>query len=75
MGGVCKTIGGGSPNKECVFPFKLKGHSYNSCTDYSSRDGAFWCSTKVDSDGNHISNQDLWGICGPNCPLDSKYNF
>ena len=69
---VCKTIGGGSPNTKCVFPFKIKGKIYNACTDYSSTDGAFWCSTKVDSNGNHISGQKLWGVCGPNCSLEGN---
>ena len=28
-----------------------------------------WCSTKVDSSGNHIVNQNEYGYCSKNCPL------
>ena len=28
-----------------------------------------WCSTKVDSSGNHIVGQNKFGYCSKNCPL------
>jgi len=59
----CKTIAGPSNNKDCIFPFVFNGTRYNRCA-YDS-DG-FWCSTKVDSTGAHITGN--WGICGANCP-------
>ena len=27
-----------------------------------------WCSTKVDSNGNHIANQNEFGYCADDCP-------
>ena len=27
-----------------------------------------WCSTKVDSNGNHIANQNEYGYCADDCP-------
>ena len=27
-----------------------------------------WCSTEVDSRGNHVGGQGKWGNCGPTCP-------
>ena len=59
----CKTIAGPSINKDCVFPFAFNGMKYNKCAFDS--DG-FWCSTKVDATGSHISG--MWGICGSDCP-------
>ena len=28
-----------------------------------------WCSTKVDSSGNHIVGQNEFGYCSKNCPI------
>ena len=28
-----------------------------------------WCSTKVDSSGNHVVNKDEWGHCSKNCQI------
>ena len=34
-----------------------------------------WCSTKVDSEGNHIANQNEYGYCADDCPIDDEiYN-
>ena len=30
-----------------------------------------WCSTKVDSNNNHIANQNEYGYCADNCPTSS----
>ena len=45
----------------------FNGITYNECAH--DADG-FWCSTKVDSNGNHIGEQGYWGLCGPNCVKD-----
>ena len=60
----CITIGGPSRNATCIFPFEFNGIIYHDCAQDS--DG-YWCSTKVDSTGTHITGQGNWGICGPNC--------
>ena len=56
---------------------KLKLNFWNNCyivhilgcpldhKDNSKR----WCSTKVDSSGNHIENQNEYGYCADNCPI------
>ena len=53
-----------SPRKgvPCIFPFKYKDKRYNECT----KDGhsKFWCSTKVDENGNH---EKKWGNCADDC--------
>jgi len=57
-----KTNGEGEqPVKPCVFPFIHKGKEYNECTSDNDLDGKKWCSTDVDSNGNHKKNQ--WGYC------------
>ena len=28
-----------------------------------------WCSTKVDSNGNHVVKQNEYGHCSKNCPI------
>ena len=63
------TIGGASPNIECVFPFEHRGKLHSKCP-YDVKNEEFWCSTKVDFDGIHIGGQGLWGTCGPSCPLE-----
>ena len=47
----------------------FNGITYNECAH--DADG-FWCSTKLDSNGNHIGGQGYWGMCGPNCFKVSK---
>jgi len=61
----------------CIFPFKYNGVEYTSCTWASSEKTDYkpWCSTRVDSSGNHISGN--WGNCesGSGCPIPSKTCF
>ena len=64
---MCKTVGGPSANQPCIFPFKWSGKTYNSCPVDPDDSNETWCSTKTDSDGNHITGQGLWGQCGPKC--------
>ena len=64
---TCKTVGGPSANQPCIFPFKWSGKTYNSCPVDPDDSNETWCSTKTDSDGNHITGQGLWGQCGPKC--------
>jgi len=59
----------------CIFPFKYNGVEYTSCTWASSEKTDYkpWCSTRVDSSGNHISGH--WGNCESGCPIPSKTCF
>jgi len=56
---------------QCQFPFITNGQTFTSCTQ--SGDTRAWCSTKVDSNGNHISGIGEWGYCTAACPDDSGY--
>ena len=67
---VCKTNGGIKPNTPCVFPFNYMGVVYNACIGIGH--STFWCSTKVDEDGNHVDGN--WGNCGPACPPGKNLN-
>ena len=31
-----------------------------------------WCSTKVDSNGNHIENENEYGYCSDDCPISDE---
>ena len=65
----CKTIDGPGVGKPCIFPFifSLTGRSYNSCTkDGDDSVKEYWCSTKVDDDGVHVSGN--FGFCSKECP-------
>ena len=68
---VCETDGGANPNRPCIFPFRFKGKSYNTCTlkDAEYTNNKAWCSTQVDKFENHISGQGKWGNCGQGCPF------
>jgi len=69
---ACKTVGGASPNVDCVFPFAFNNKVHYSCIYDSSTDGHPWCSTKVDENGDHISQQGHWGHCSNSCPVSSR---
>ena len=63
----CLTISGKDINKPCIFPFKIFGREYNGCLD--NEDSTSWCSTKLDTNGNHLIGKGFWGICSKNCPV------
>ena len=72
--GQCVTVSGPNPGKLRIFPFKFNGKTYNGCeTDPDDRTKT-WCSTKVDSRGNHITGQNEYGHCGINCPRHTVKN-
>ena len=62
--------------KACVFPFKVRGKTYYSCTYDSSHKTNYkaWCSTKVDSQGFHIKGGSYWGVCADRdtCPIPTQ---
>ena len=46
--------------RECVFPFKYQGVTYDQCT--KKNHDRLWCSTMTDANGNSLINE--WGNCG-----------
>jgi hypothetical protein len=65
---TCDTVGGPNPGKPCIFPFIHGFETFSGCP--ADPNGQYWCSTKVNSSGNHISGQDEWGYCSKNCPQE-----
>ena len=61
---VCATATG-----TCVFPFKLGGRLYDTCTTVGSEDGSAWCSTEVDQDGVHVEGNTM--ACPADCPVSN----
>jgi len=62
----CTTVSGPDTGKSCIFPFRHNGVTYKKCTS-AGLDQA-WCSTKVNSNGEHIGGQGFYGICPTSCP-------
>ena len=65
---------GPQKNKPCIFPFKIGKTKYLECTNEKDPDGLFWCSTKVDENGNHVGAADQWGYCDESCSFGNT-NF
>lgn len=60
------------PGAKCIFPFKFKGETYHGCPPDLGDPTRGWCSTKTDSDGNHVSGEGKFGYCGNSCPTHSE---
>ena len=43
------------------------GKTYNKCINVNDPNNRFWCSTKVDTNGNYVNT--YWGYCDQNCIL------
>ncbi len=56
----------GNP-KPCIFPFKFSGQTLTECTKIDNPKDNPWCSTKVDSEGKHVTSGGFWGYCGQDC--------
>jgi len=66
-----KTENGVGEPTSCQFPFKYGGYTFNECTFYKASNAGRnqgWCSTKVDSEGKHVSGH--WGNCAVGCPKE-----
>ena len=55
-------------NRICIFPFNYQNQTYAGCTGEGAPDGMLWCSTKVNSEGDHMAGQGEWGHCAADCP-------
>merc|ERR1712013_614814 len=64
---VCRTVSGPGAGKPCVLPFVRGGSVREGCIKDGDPDNKYWCSTKVDREGNHIPNSDNWAHCSPEC--------
>ena len=68
-------MGGPSPNTACIFPFVHEGKSYFGCPIDPDDSSKRWCSTQVDSNGNHVIGGGHYGECGSSCPVHSDGSF
>ena len=62
------TVDGSKVGAECVFPFKYRGTMYKECIMIDDKQP--WCSTKTDSQDNHMLDQGEWGHCSSECLSD-----
>ena len=67
----CETVSGSKPFKRCQFPFTHNGHTYHGCPVDPDDPTKKWCSTKIYSNGTHVSGQGEWGHCSTTCPSHS----
>jgi len=65
----CIATGGPGKGKPCIFPFHWvkTGKTYTECTTDGGAE--FWCSTKIDELGDHLSGN--WGECPAHCLKDA----
>ena len=67
---------GGGRGRPCVFPFKVRGKTYHSCTFDSAHRTNYkaWCSTNTTDDGFHRKKGSNWGICidRKTCPIPPR---
>jgi len=63
-GDKCRT----DDNKDCIFPFRHQNQTYAGCTANHDQAGELWCSTGVNSDGEHVAGVGAWGHCQGDCP-------
>ena len=59
--------------KNCVFPFKYEGKTYNKCTKDNSENGKSWCAFKVNRAGVAVNGK--WADCDEGCPGVGKFGL
>ena len=71
------------PKKQCQFPFKYDGKTFNGCIDFTVKKNGNhrpvkpWCSTKVNElTREHIRGKGYFGDCDntPQCPNVGGFN-
>ena len=69
-------MSGPKPNSPCIFPFKYKGIIHHYCPTSVNENGttSSWCSTLVDSSGEHVAGAENWGNCEPACQIPCNKN-
>jgi len=75
--GGCVASSGSAVGQPCIFPFIYNGVAYNGCAPLHSEERVldFWCSTKTDINGIHITGPfedpgKYVGFCDDSCPRD-----
>jgi len=75
--GTCISSSGSAAGQQCIFPFKYNGVQYNGCAPLHSENRLldFWCSTKTDVNGFHITGPfedpgKYVGFCDSSCIRD-----
>merc|ERR1711892_119195 len=65
----CGAVGGLSPNKACIFPFKnpYNGAEHHACTHDHGLPA--WCATRVNNDGT-MSGMGYIGFCDSECEVE-----
>ena len=63
---LCEYRGCYTDTAACVFPFLYGGRQYSSCTTVGG-DGTAWCSTQVDSHGQHVEGSTM--ACPAHCAV------
>jgi len=73
----CVASSGSAAGYPCIFPFIYNGVAYNGCAPLHSEERVldFWCSTKTDINGIHITGPfddpgKYVGMCDAECPRD-----
>ena len=66
--GGCTTVSGPAVGRACQLPFAWGGKVREGCITDGDPEGKYWCSTKVDGEGNHVTNGEHWAHCSPQCP-------
>jgi len=65
----CLTVGGPDTASKCQFPFNYDGVTWSGCTTANDPDGKAWCSTRTDTQGDHVLGGGHWGHCDLSCAV------
>ena len=73
----CEVTGNPGPlQKGCQFPFIFRGRTYNSCADWTAGGqpaGTTWCSTKVDTNREHLKGFYMFCPSSPGGEMVSSF--
>jgi len=75
----CEVTGNPGPlQKGCQFPFIFRGRTYNSCADWTAGGqpaGTTWCSTKVDTNREHLKGFYMFCPSSPGASESCQFPF